>query len=279
MTISKLPTSASLKEVMDKFEEISLQDFSSIDIITASELPSSGKEGQICIITDIEPNSIILNLEVPTSPVETDIFIKYYTMSTPNVFYVEDSKTSISLNLKEVKQYKSGSWVEVKSYLNVNGEWVDMNPEFIIYAAPNNYAGGSFVKTALGSGSSYNYISDAGVKGIEVCAKGGSYAFTSIYGIYNKLLDMTNYATLEFEITKGSQDATMYFSFGLTKNSAFAGSSSDYLTFKSLSRPDSGKYSVDISNQTGNMYIAFSTGNRDGSNTSITYIKSVTLKP
>ena len=36
MSIEKLPTSASLKEVMDKFEEISFQDFSSIDIITAS---------------------------------------------------------------------------------------------------------------------------------------------------------------------------------------------------------------------------------------------------
>ena len=30
MAISKLPTSASLKQVMDKFEEISFQDFSSI---------------------------------------------------------------------------------------------------------------------------------------------------------------------------------------------------------------------------------------------------------
>ncbi len=34
MAISKLSTSASLKQVMDKFEEISIQDFSSIDVIT-----------------------------------------------------------------------------------------------------------------------------------------------------------------------------------------------------------------------------------------------------
>ena len=61
MTISKLPTSASLKQVMDKFEEISLADFSSVNIITASELPSKGKEGQICIITNITPNNIFLD--------------------------------------------------------------------------------------------------------------------------------------------------------------------------------------------------------------------------
>ena len=42
MAISKLSTSASLKQVMDKFEEISIQDFSksNIDIITAKTLPS-----------------------------------------------------------------------------------------------------------------------------------------------------------------------------------------------------------------------------------------------
>ena len=39
MTISKLPANASLKQVMDKFEEISFQDFSSMDIITSTELP------------------------------------------------------------------------------------------------------------------------------------------------------------------------------------------------------------------------------------------------
>ena len=42
MAINKLPTSASLKEVIDKFEEISFKDFSSIDIITASKLPTNG---------------------------------------------------------------------------------------------------------------------------------------------------------------------------------------------------------------------------------------------
>ena len=58
MAISKLSTTASLKQVMDKFEEISLQDFSSIDIITASELPAKVKEGQIVIITQNTPNKI-----------------------------------------------------------------------------------------------------------------------------------------------------------------------------------------------------------------------------
>lgn len=278
MAISKLSTTASLKEVMDKFEEISLQDFSSIDIITASELPVNSKENQICIITDMAPNSIIINLETPTSAIEGDIFIKYYGVPTNNVFNVEDSKSIITLNLKEVKQYTNGQWVELKSYMNVSGKWVDMNPIFEVYVAPYNYGDGSFVKTAVGSGCSYNYITDAGDKGIEVCAKDGAYAFTDISGIYDQLIDVTNYKVLEFEITKGSQDSTMYFSFGLTSKKTFS-SNSDYIVYNSLNRPATGKYIIDISSQTGKRYIAFGSGNTNGSATSITYIKSVVLKP
>ena len=42
MSIEKLSTNASLKQVMDKFEEISLTDLFSLNIIIRNELPSSG---------------------------------------------------------------------------------------------------------------------------------------------------------------------------------------------------------------------------------------------
>ena len=44
MAISKLPTSASLKEVMDKFEELSFQDFvKGFDVEVRSDLPNEAK--------------------------------------------------------------------------------------------------------------------------------------------------------------------------------------------------------------------------------------------
>ena len=61
MAINKLPTSASLKDVMDKFEEISLQDFSSIDIVVAEQLPDTVKDGKIVIIEEEKINKIICN--------------------------------------------------------------------------------------------------------------------------------------------------------------------------------------------------------------------------
>ena len=86
MSIEKLSTSASLKDVIDKFEEISFQDFSSVNIITASELPSKGKEGQLCIITNITPNNIFLDYKERELS-ENDIFIQTNIPSNDNGYY------------------------------------------------------------------------------------------------------------------------------------------------------------------------------------------------
>ena len=64
MSIEKLPTSASLKQVMDKFEEISLQDFSNIDIVVKNELPKDVKENMIVIISDITPSKILADTKL-----------------------------------------------------------------------------------------------------------------------------------------------------------------------------------------------------------------------
>ena len=58
MPINKLPIEASLKEVMDKFEEISLIDLSKIDIVVKNELPSIVKNGQIVVIYKKVANKI-----------------------------------------------------------------------------------------------------------------------------------------------------------------------------------------------------------------------------
>ena len=129
MAISKLPTSASLKQVMDKFEEISLQDFSSIDIITASELPSKGKEGQLCIITNITPNNIFLDYKERELS-ENDIFIQTNIPSNDNgeykQFNVADKRSKISVYIRQIIQKTSSSYVDLDGYIMVEGEWIKL---------------------------------------------------------------------------------------------------------------------------------------------------------
>lgn len=130
MAISKLPTSASLRQIMDKFEEISLQDFSSIDVITASELPVSGKEGQVCIVTDTEPNNIYFDYTKPSMS-NTDIFIQYYNDELYETFQVSSKNKKINLKIRNVIQVKNNVQVNVKGYIYKDANWIALEPEKI----------------------------------------------------------------------------------------------------------------------------------------------------
>ena len=128
MAISKLPTTASLKQVMDKFEEISLADFSSIDIITASELPLEGKEGRLCIITNTTPGNIYVNYEKP-SLLNGDIFIKYELVPSYDSYKVIAKNTSITLKIRNIIQNANGVETVVYGYIYTNGAWNRLVPE------------------------------------------------------------------------------------------------------------------------------------------------------
>lgn len=124
MGIEKLSTNASLKEVIDKFEEISFQDFSNIDIIVVDELPSDVKEGQLCILKDDFTGRIYIANEPPASMQEGDIFIKKYDdIVGSKEFVVSDSKSSINLIIRTVRILNGGTLVPLVAYLGENGVW------------------------------------------------------------------------------------------------------------------------------------------------------------
>ena len=137
MAISKLPTSASLKQVMDKFEEISLQDFSSIDIMTISELPNEVKEGQLVIISKYNPNSIILNSYKPSLS-ENDIFVELHKVEKETDifkrFTIKTKDATVFLHVKNIIQNINGKEEKLDGYIGINNEWVAlMKKELYIY--------------------------------------------------------------------------------------------------------------------------------------------------
>ena len=163
MTISKLPTSASLKEVMDKFEEISLQDFSSIDVITAEKLPNGGKEGQLCIITDTKPSSILFNYDNTIDIDETEILILYNTVNSYQEYNINTSNINMKLRLRYVIQKINGVNTTKKGYVYLEGKWKPLFPtELYIFKSGEGLASGvSYTgeRTAIGSGSTTNVVS------------------------------------------------------------------------------------------------------------------------
>ena len=129
MAISKLPTSASLKEVIDKFEEISLQDFSSIDIVVAKQLPDTVKDGKIVINEEEKINKIICNTKL----------YKDVTLNNNEVYIKlnnhEDNlalKCEIVNNIHFFNYYVSAIYKKIDEtithckdiYMGINGAWV-----------------------------------------------------------------------------------------------------------------------------------------------------------
>lgn len=130
MAINKLSTDASLKQVMDKFEEISIQDFSSIDVITASKLPTNGKEGQLCIITDVKPSKIYFDHVTPTLS-KSEIFIQYFMIDSYDTFTVKDNLSNINLKIRSIVQNKNGKTSRVEGYIYKNNVWKPLTPQQI----------------------------------------------------------------------------------------------------------------------------------------------------
>lgn len=174
MSISKLPSNASLKQVMDKFEEISLQDFSSIDIITSPSLPANGKEGQVCIITDVAPNNIYLDYKKPILN-ETDIYIKYYNIDSYETFNVASSKKKLKLKIRNIIQKKQNKETLVAGYIYINSAWKPLIPSSI-----DIYKDGS-ISSDTGNMRILNQVGrvDISLNSSSILGKASAYASSS----------------------------------------------------------------------------------------------------
>ena len=208
MAINKLPTSASLKDVMDKFEEISLQDFSSIDIVVAKQLPGTVKDGKIVIIEEEKINKIICN----TKPYEdvtlnnNEVYIKLNNH--------EDNlalKCEIVNNIHLFSYYISAIYKKIDGtithckdiYMGIDGAWVKVlnNTKVDIFANGKFKDGLSLKAGYLDSGATciedISNESDPYPNCIYIEQETYS-EYGSASCVMNKPIDVTNYNKLVF---------------------------------------------------------------------------------
>lgn len=120
---------ASLKDVMDEFEKISLIELSSIDVVTATSLPNSVKNGRIVAITDIKPNKIVFNYEPTDDLEEGDLFIKYYNTSKSK--FTTKGNIVINLDIYGVTQMRDGVLKKIDSFIGSNDTWKPMTEVYL----------------------------------------------------------------------------------------------------------------------------------------------------
>ena len=125
MTIEKLTTDASLRQVMDKFEEIKFSSFFNLNITTSNSLPSTGVEGQLHIITEHDPNRIYMEQEKPLLQ-ERDIFVKIETETPYREFKLSATGRTITTRCRNIIQIQNDKEVVLYGYIRINQKWVSL---------------------------------------------------------------------------------------------------------------------------------------------------------
>ena len=268
MSIEKLSANASLKQVMDKFEEISIQDFSSLNVVTATELPPTGKEGQLCIITDTEPNMIYFDYVEPNLS-EGDIFIQHKLDDFYKDFNISSKNANVRIKIQNIYQIKSGNKTILEGYIYIDSKW-----EYVGVTQTYIFEEGIGVNTPVVGGFE-KYTTETAFtldkNKIRASYSLGAYQAktTGISSI--NTIDVTGYSKLMFEAySTSTKNTAINARFGVSSgvsNSTFVASTTFFLTSPSTSSSSLSRQmvEVDISNVFGPMHInIIATGDNKG---------------
>lgn len=93
----------------------------SLNIITATLLPSAVVDGQAVIITSTTPGKIILSYATPSDPVSGDIWV--HTVDNRGYTLSVDGAVGIRITPGAVMQFNGSIWEYRNAYIGVSGEW------------------------------------------------------------------------------------------------------------------------------------------------------------
>ena len=235
MSIEKLSTNASLKQVMDKFEEISLTDLFSLNIIIRNELPSSGVEGQICIISDRQTNKVIMNVKEDVAPSEEN---RIFMLISPKSYYssieIGKGNKNISLYFLSCKQYVNGKEVSRDSYVFKNRSWELLtSSKFLLFEEnkKDNYASNWDYPNMITNG--------------KITLGGSGDSSMNLYITHN-LIDLTNFNAVVFDTVCTRNTGTLTLTYSILDSSNRSIASTTYNN--SFARQD---VRLDVSKLTG----------------------------
>lgn len=93
----------------------------SLNVVTASILPSAVVDGQAVIITSTTPGKIILSYATPSDPVSGDIWV--HTVDNGGYTLSADGAVDVRITPGAVMQFNGSIWEYRNAYIGVSGEW------------------------------------------------------------------------------------------------------------------------------------------------------------
>ena len=230
-----------------------------LDIISATELPATGRENQICVITDTPVNSFLL------SSYESDI--SALDSSTIGIYLNDDAtvydstKIALSSNNITVNYYinsVSQGDARLASYIYNNSKWNSLT--YKSYPVIENR---KLITSYVGNFAS-DVIIDSEYNGFEISNSSSSSSYRYSIISASKKINFDNISKAEFEIRSNRSTTNVDFYIGVTQaerlNQAYnAGGTLDMCSsYNSINftHSDFKKYTMDLSNVTGSGYLA-----------------------
>ena len=223
-----------------------------LDIISATELPESGEENQLCVITDNITNKFIVSSSWDdVNSTEGSIIVKLGN-SSENVITVGEGIQTI---YRVDGIYQGDVENALNSYLYKNGSWVEFSEAVLYILKDGDYV----IDNKLTEKTAYvYYVNGAGVVyDIAVGIETSDYAYSTL----PNMVDVTNLNSINISWIKDTvfEDDTYDIYVYLCPTDKGAGTSSitsGYTYADSFSfTTEEGSDSIDLSSYTGEYYI------------------------
>ena len=241
---------------------------SGLDIISATELPTTGKEIQICVITDNPDNKIVVVTNLNDIDHSTDNIYIYLGTSGANTYNTgktyECDSGNFTFKLYIVKIYQNSE--NLASYIYQNGTWVEYTYDYV-YFIENGALTNPEIFGTIVNGNAMKETSTA----VYICSPKDSGGYPYHIATTNRKIDFSLYNYIEVvgyhmsgsgSITMACYDSTRnghYGSFVSDKHYANPVGSftttSSVVTYDIRSWTSTGYLGFSYTTQSGNQYI------------------------
>ena len=166
---------------------------SGLDIISATELPATGKENQICVITDVKPMSYKMTTNIndkTTNNNEITIYLSdsnSHNMISGTLVPITTGSLTVMYYFNKICQGDK----RLKSYIYQNNEWCQITQEQIVLLENGTYVNSTYHGN-LSTGSKLHYY-----EGEAVTIDHINTSWYSIIGAFTKPIDVTSYTKVK----------------------------------------------------------------------------------
>lgn len=164
-----------------------------------SELPASGKENEIAVITDTPMTGYVMQVEQPTGA-DGLVWIKTDTKTKTPIW--ADKKQTVLLHPMKAMQYVNGEWKVCSAYAFQGEEWIEVGlPRLTLYdRGYENPIAGELVEDSYGGEKREDSIY------VRITGTGTGWCYTA------EKIDITEYKTLKAFV--GSSGASIMIGVG-----------------------------------------------------------------